>query len=265
MDKKPSDNHAIKSFRLFFFFFSQLWRVNLKLITITNNTFKYLLVLIDKLRKLWSKLIFPLVFSAGPHNVTATPTDPPTLPSLSLTGAPAVAPPDPSITTIPPTTTTTTAAAMTITIAAETTTTTTESTVVEEDAEPSGPNGTGRLLPRPQTPTDAPEEPPDTDPLLPPPEEEEDVDNGTTFVPDTPTTDLYGEEVTMETEATTEPDMEFPSDLTPHGECVSVLIYWADTTPPSTLRLSHRSSSPIMSNSIQAMLRCVLSCWHESQ
>lgn len=136
---------------------------------------------------------------------------------------------------------------------------------MEEDAEPSGPNGTGRLFPLPQTPTDAPEQPPDADPLLPPPEEEEDVDNGTTFVPDTPTTDLYGEEVTMETEATTEPDMEFPSDLTPHGECVSVLIYWADATPPSTLRRSHSSSSPVLSNSVQAMQRCVLSCWHESQ
>lgn len=113
---------------------------------------------------------------------------------------------------------------MTIAIAAETTTTTTESAVVEEDAEPSGPNGTGRVLPLPQTPTNAPEEPPGTDPLPPPTGEEEDVDNGTTFVPDTLTPDLYEDEVTMETEATTEPDMEFPSDLTPHGKCVCVLF-----------------------------------------
>lgn len=93
---------------------------------------------------------------------------------------------------------------------------------MEEDVQPAGPNGTGRLLP--PTATEAPEEPPGTDPL--PPPAEGDVDNGTALVPDsTPTLGTYDvdEEVNEDTvpmETTTEPDMEFPTDLNPHGECL---------------------------------------------
>lgn len=157
-------------------------------------------------------------FFPGPPDIAAKPTDPATLPSLSLTGAPtqsSTVPPPTVPTTAIPTTTTTTATP-------ETTTTTTTSTIVEEDVRPAGPNGTGRLLP--PTATDAPKEPPGTDPL--PPPAEGDADNGTALVPDpTPTLVTYDddeEEVNKDRVPmdTTEPDMEFPTDPSPHGECL---------------------------------------------
>lgn len=113
---------------------------------------------------------------------------------------------------------------------------------MEEDVQPAGPNGTGRLLP--PTATDAPEEPPGTDPL--PPPTEGDADNGTALVPDsTPTLGTYddgdveGNEDTVET--TTEPDMEFPTDLTPHGECLCLFNAVIQCLCPP-LRLTHSLS-----------------------
>lgn len=92
---------------------------------------------------------------------------------------------------------------------------------MEEDVQPAGPNGTGRLLP--PTATDAPKEPPGTDPL--PPPAEGDADNGTALGPDSTTTlGTYDgdedNEDTVRMETTMEPDMEFPTDPTPHGECL---------------------------------------------
>lgn len=82
------------------------------------------------------------------------------------------------------------------------------------------PNATRRMLPIPPAPTDAPLAPPSTDPL--PLPTLAGGDNGITFAPDTQTPetdDTDGEIFTEEMETTPEPEMEIPSDSTPHGEC----------------------------------------------
>lgn len=87
---------------------------------------------------------------------------------------------------------------------------------MEEDVQPAGPNGTGRLLP--PTATDAPKEPPGTDPL--PPPTEGDADNGTALVPDsTPTLGTYDDGDDEELNKDTVP-METTTEPTPHGECL---------------------------------------------
>lgn len=153
-------------------------------------------------------------FFLGPPNVTAKPTDPPGTPSFNFTVARTQAPTGPPTTvasTVNPATTTTT------------TTTTIASPIDEEDGQLANPNATRRMLPIPPAPTDAPQEPPNTDPL--PLPTLVGGDNGTTFAPDTPTpeTDDTDEEIfTVEMETTTEPEMEFPTDSGPHGECAEL-------------------------------------------
>ncbi|KAM7006684.1 receptor-type tyrosine-protein phosphatase alpha isoform 1-T1 [Tautogolabrus adspersus] len=152
----------------------------------------------------------------SPPNITAIPTDPPVAPSLNYTLAPTQATTGPPTTLGPSVIPVTTMAATT---AAATTTTTTTSPLV--DVEPAGPNATGRLLPAvpppPQAPTDAPQEPPSSQtPSLSNPAE---GDNRTTArPPETPTPDTYSDEdiLTEETETTTEPGMEYPSETSPH-------------------------------------------------
>lgn len=145
------------------------------------------------------------VFFLGPPNITAKPTDPLAAPSFNFTVEHTQAP------TGPPTT-----VASTVIPETTTATTITTSTTGEEDVQVAGPDATGRVLPIPPTPTDAPQAPPSTDP--PPPPTLVGVDNETTFAPDTPTPETYIDEdiVTVET---AEPEMEFPSDSPPHGEC----------------------------------------------
>lgn len=80
-----------------------------------------------------------------------------------------------------------------------------------------GPNGTGRLLPIPPPPSDAPPAAPSTD--SPPPTTLMGGDD-TDVAPDTPTPETYSDEdnITVETETTTESDVTPPSD-SPPGEC----------------------------------------------
>eukprot|EP00064_Thunnus_orientalis_P011867 superscaffoldBa00001759_g11899 len=146
----------------------------------------------------------------SPPNITAKPTDPPAAPSLNITAAHTPAP------TGPPTT------LAVIPVTTKTTTTTTTSPAVDENVQPVGPNATRKLAPipppLPPAPTDAPQAPPSTAPP-PPPTTEEEGNWTTSSVPDTPTLETYsdeGQDITVETETTTEPGMEFTSDTSPH-------------------------------------------------
>lgn len=153
-------------------------------------------------------LINVLFFLTGPPNVTAKPQDPPTAPSLSFTVAHTQAPTGPPSTVASTVTPTTTAAAATI------------SPTREEDVQQAGPNGTRRVLPVPPPQPDPPQESPSTQsPPLPNPVGE---NNGTTFAPNTPTPEPYTDDdddaLAIE-ETTTESDMDFSTEPSPHGEC----------------------------------------------
>ncbi|XP_074478617.1 receptor-type tyrosine-protein phosphatase alpha isoform X2 [Sebastes fasciatus] len=139
----------------------------------------------------------------SPPNITVKPTDPPVAPSLNFTTGPP--------TTLAPTV---------IPVTTITTTTTTTSPAGEGDAQPAGPDGTGRLLPvpapSPEAPTDAPQAPPSTEPPPPPTPAGGDNEN-TALPPETPSPDYSeGDEVTEDTLATTESGMGFTSDTSPH-------------------------------------------------
>ncbi|XP_072238745.1 receptor-type tyrosine-protein phosphatase alpha [Leuresthes tenuis] len=150
----------------------------------------------------------------SPPNVTAKPTEPPAAPFLNDTVPPPTSPSP--LTTLAPT------VVVPTTIKTTTASTTAPSSAVDEDAQPSGPNSTGRVLPvpppPPPAPTDAPEVPPNTEPPPPPTlAEEGDQDKTTTSAPDTPTVEGNNDGY-MDLETTTEPNEEFPTDSPPHDE-----------------------------------------------
>uniref|UniRef100_A0A672Z9J7 Receptor-type tyrosine-protein phosphatase alpha n=1 Tax=Sphaeramia orbicularis TaxID=375764 RepID=A0A672Z9J7_9TELE len=172
-------------------------------------------------------LLFGLVLGASaqdnvpitsPPNITAKPTDPPVAPFLNITLADTQAPTAPpttlTLTTTPVTTTTTTS-----------TPTTPSSSAGDDSVQPSGPNGTVRLVPvpppPPPAPTDVPQTPSSTSLPPPPPVTPalDTEDNGNaSSAPDTPTPETYPDDgdYQIETETTTEPGTEFTSHASPH-------------------------------------------------
>ncbi|XP_034541196.1 receptor-type tyrosine-protein phosphatase alpha [Notolabrus celidotus] len=158
----------------------------------------------------------------SPPNITAVPTDPPVAPSLNFTVTPTQAIEGPPTTLAPSVISVTTISATTTaatTTAAAATTTAVISPPGDKDMEPAGPNGTELVLPfpPPPSPTDAPQAPQSTVPP-PPPTLPEGQNVTTALPPEILTPDDYdnGDILTEETETTTEPGMEFPSDTSPH-------------------------------------------------
>ncbi|XP_029948296.1 receptor-type tyrosine-protein phosphatase alpha [Salarias fasciatus] len=160
----------------------------------------------------------------GPSNITAKPTDPPTAPFLNHTATPAPPPTAPPTTLppapVPPTTVATTPAPSTPTVPAG----------AAEDPQPTDSSAAGRGLPvpppPPPDPTDAPQPPPSTQPPPPPPTPAG-GDNSTTAAsgPETPSPESYdvtdGDLFNAYGDVTAEPEREFPSDTTPHGDSQS--------------------------------------------
>lgn len=112
---------------------------------------------------------------------------------------------------------------------AETTTTTTTAAALipnpagDDNLPQADPNATGRELPIPPTPTDVPQQPPSVETPLPPFMEGE--DNTTTAAPSTPTPETYNDEDMddVDEKTTSDPDMGFSTEPSPHGEhfCVN--------------------------------------------